>query len=278
MPEIHPIILNQNNAEDSHTFTYRFSKGAVHLKNASIALSECQIFYSWGNIEPQFNNNVFKIIFPDGTPETFTTYTVTIPFGNYTIEDLNKFLQHWSIQNGKYIVNATTGQNVYYLEFISNPQTYQIEFISYKIPEGGLPAGYLNPGGMTFPVTANAMASLVILNTNNFGNLIGFEPGVYFTSASTKTPQMSPISSILMSCNLINSGFSNPSNILYSFVSGSTEYGHMISVQNQSVEFIKIHDGVYRELSIKFIDDKFRPLYIKDTSLLISLLIKIDDA
>lgn len=269
--EIHPIILNQNNAENDHTYTYRFSKGAIHLKGASIALAECNIFYSWGNIEPQFNNNTFQIIYPDNTVPGFTEYTISMPYGNYTIEDINQYLQQWQINNNKYLVKD--GKNHYFIELVANPQTYKIQLIMYDIPTSA--AGYDNPAGMVFPSVVSK-ATLVTLD-NGFADLIGFaRSSAFFSAESTKTPEMSPISSVLMSCNLINSAFSNPSNILYSFVSGSTPYGRMISVQNQSVEFIKIQDGVYRELTIKFMDDKFRPLYIKDRSLIIYLLIKIE--
>ena len=272
--EIHPIILNQNNNVDDNTYTYTFSKGASHLKGASIALSECNIFYSWQNITARFNNNSFSIIFPDNSVPTFSLYDITIPDGNYTVEDLNQFLQQWQIDNKKYLVNNTSLKNYYFIELVTRPHTYQIQLIMYDIPTA-LPVGYSNPAGMVFPAVVSK-ASLVLKN-NKFGDLIAFESNsVYFSALSTKTPQMSPISSILMSCNLVNSGFSNPSNILYSFVSGSTEYGRMISVQNQSIEFLKIPDGVYRELTIKFMDDKFRPLIIKDHSLIIYLLIKIE--
>lgn len=274
--EIHPIILNQNNNVDDNTYTYTFSKGASHLKGASIALSECNIFYSWQNITARFNNNSFSIIFPDNTVPTFTEYDITIPDGNYTVEDLNQFLQQWQIDNAKYLVNNTTLKNYYFIELVTRPHTYQIQLIMYDIPTA-LPVGYSNPSGMVFPAVVSK--ATLVLSNNKFGDLIGFEPNAgYFSALSTKTPQMSPISSILMSCNLVNSGFSNPSNILYSFVSGSTEYGRMISVQNQSIEFLKIPDGVYRELTIKFMDDKFRPLIIKDHSLIIYLLIKIETA
>lgn len=274
MPEeIFPIVLNSNNYVNDNTYTYRFPRGSIYLKNSSVSLSQINLYYSWQNIDAQYNNNVFKIIFPDNTPETFTTYTVTIPYGNYTIEDLNKYLQHWSIQNGKYILNATTGQNVYYLELISNPQTYSIEFVAHDIPTA-LPAGYLNPGGMTFPAVISK-PSLVVLNSNNFGTLIGFEPGVYFTSSSTKTPEMNPVSSVLVTCSLINNRFTSPSDILYSFVSGSAQYGSMLSINNQDMVFTNIPEGHYKEVTIKFLSDKLIPLNIRDKSGIIYLIVKI---
>jgi hypothetical protein len=272
--EIFPIVLNQNNYVDANTFTYQFPRGSVYLNNASVSLSQINIFYSWGNIEAQYNNNKFKLIFPDNTGPGFTEYDVTIPYGNYSVEDLNQFLQHWSIQNNKYIVNNASGQNMYFIELIINPQRYTIQFIAHDIPTS-LPAGYSNPAGMTFPASV-LKPTLVTLN-NNFADLIGFEKNsAYFTSESTKTPEMSPVSSVLVTCSLINNRFSNPNNVLYSFVSGSTEFGRMLSVQNQDMVFSNIPDGHYKEVTIKFLSDKLVPLYIKDKSLIIYLIVKID--
>ncbi len=273
--EIFPIVLNQNNYVDANTFTYQFPRGSVYLNNASVSLSQINIFYSWGNIESQYNNNKFKLIFPDNTGPGFTEYDVTIPYGNYNVEDLNQYLQHWSIQNNKYIVNNTTGQNVYYIELIANPQRYVIQFISHDLPTS-LPAGYSNPAGMVFP--ANVLKPTLVTINNNFGDLIGFEKNsAYFTSESTKTPEMSPVSSVLVTCSLINNRFSNPNNVLYSFVSGSTEYGRMISVQNQDMVYSNIPEGHYKEVTIKFLSDKLVPLYIKDKSLIIYLIVKIEN-
>lgn len=270
--EIFPIVLNQNNYVNENTFTYKFPRGSVHFKNASVSLSQINIYYSWGNIEEQYNNNKFDIIFPDATPATFTRYNVEVPYGNYTVEDLNQYLQHWSIQNNKYIVNASTGQNLYYMEFISNPQTYKIEFIAHDI--NGLPPGYLNPGGMTFPAVVSK-PTLVILPNNNFGELIGFAPGAYFTSSSTKTPEMNPVSSVLVTCSLINNRFTSPNNVLYSFVSGSAQYGSMLAIQNQDMVFTNIPEGQYSECEIRFFSDKLKNINIRDKSLVIYLIVKI---
>jgi hypothetical protein len=280
MPEVFPIVLNSNNADanDTSSYTYKFPRGSVNFKNASIGLSQVNLFYSWRNIDKaNFNNSEFDIIFPDGTAPGFTQYNITIPDGNYTIEDLNFYIQKWSIDNNKYLINNTTNRNVYYLELLANPTTYKIQLITYNIPTS-LPSGFSQPTNATFsfPTQANQQPSLAVLSNNNFGKLIGFPHGIYFSAVSSETPQMSPISSVLVRCSLLNNKFSNPNDVIFSFVSGTTEYGHMLSVQNQDIVYSNIPDGLYTHLTIKFVDNQFKRLNIIDTNLIIYLIVKID--
>lgn len=281
MPSLFPIILNSTNAVsgDASTFVYKFPRGSINLKKASVALSQINLFYSWPNINKSaYNNADFQIIFPDGTPATFTEYNVTIPDGNYTIEDLNKFLQAFFVTNKLYLINTTTGQYRYFMELISNPATYKIQLIVYPIPTS-MPVGYGHPTGgfFSFPVAAGQEPSLVVLSNNNFGKLIGFDNGPWFDHTSDFTPQMSPVSSVLVTCSLINNKFTNPNDVIFSFVSGATEYGRMLSVQSQDLVYANIDDGLYTHVTIKFIDNNFQRLNIIDTNLIIYLIVKIED-
>lgn len=270
-----PIVLNSSNAVDASTYTYKFPQ-SLNLKNASIGLSQINLYYSWANINKSlYNNSEYKINFPDSVGNT--EYTITIPDGNYTVEDLNAHLQSFFIANNKYLVNQVNDKYVYYMEFLSNPITYSIQLICHDIPTV-LPTGYNNPSGgaFSFPATVQK-PSLTVLSTNKFGDLIGFNAGTSFSKVSDKTPQMSPVSSVLVTCSLVNNKFTNPSNIIYSFVSGSTEYGRMLSVNNQDIVYSNIGDGIYQDITIKFIDNNFNRLNIKDTNLIIYLIVKINE-
>ena len=269
---MYPIVLNSTHAIDKNTYEYKFPRGTVKFFNSEVALAQVNLYYSWPNITAINNNQTFKFIWPDGSGPQFTEYTVTVPEGNYTIEDLDAYLQYFCIQNGLYLVNSS-GLNVYYVQFLANPQTYKIDFISRPIPTA-LPAGYSNPGSMTFPNTSHPPTLLIL--ENDFGKLIGFEPGGYFTASSTFTPQVSPVSSILVTCSLINNPLSNPSNIFYSFTTAGVKYGSMINVVNQDVgaSYSPITDGLYQSVVIKFITQDFKPLNILDQNLIIYLVIR----
>lgn len=280
MPSIFPIILNSTHAVagDTSTYTYKFPRGAINLKGASVAVSTINIYYSWANISASlYNNNQYKILFPDGSPLTFTEYTVTIPDGNYTVEDLNKHLQSFFVSNGKYHINATTGAFRYYMQWISNPTTYSIDLVCYNIPQS-LPSGFNEPTGTTFsyPAQANQQPSVEILN-NNFGKLVGFSTGIWFDHSSDITPQMATVSSIMVRCSLVNNKFTNPNDIIYAFTTQGANFGNILQVQNNNLIFSKIDDGFYDHVTIKFTDQEYRRLNIKDTNLVIYLIVQIDD-
>lgn len=275
---IFPIILNSRNVVpgDNSTYIYKFPSGSVKLNKASIALSQINMYNSFDNINVSlYNNNKFSIIFPNATSNT-ATYEITIPDGHYEITDLNSYLQSFFISQGMYHVVNTTGQFRYYFTIVANPQTYQIQLISYELPTS-LPSG-CSEGTIPFsyPTTAGQKPSLIIPSNNNFGQLIGFTPGTYQTAVSNITPQISPISSILVRCSLCKNSLSNPDDVLYSFSIGSAAYGSMMSIQPSTHEFAKIQDGFYSDLTIKFVDNLFNRINIKDTNLLIYLIIKIE--
>lgn len=280
MTEVFPIILNQSNyVENSdNTFTYKFPR-PIYFKNAEIGISRINMFYSWENINLQhFNNSTFQLSFPEGGANAIRT--VTIPNGNYTIEDLNAFLQQWSITNNKYLYNTATKKNVYYIELLANPQRYTIQLVLYELPTA-LPVGFTNPGNMVFPTAAGLRPSLITLN-NEFPTLIGFAKNTVYNAAETEssvTPEMSPVSSVIVTCSLVNNKLSNPNNIIYTFVSGSASYGSMLSIgENSDISYINIPEGLHSEVTIKFLSDKKEKLYIKDTSLIIYLIIRIKNA
>ncbi len=275
---VFPIILNSKNSVngDTSTYTYKFPRGSLNLKNASIALAQLNIYYSWPNINASaFNNNSFQIIFPDAGGST--TYDVVIPDGNYTVEQLNAFLQSFFIENRKYLINAETAQYRYFYEIKSNPVTYKIDLISYTIPIESEATGFLEPpGGFSYPTTTGQSPSMVILN-NNFGNLIGFTPGTYQDASSDKVPQMSPVSSILIRCSLITNKLTNPGDIISSFIVGGQPYGSNLSISPPNLVFNRINDGIYTECKIQFIDDQFNRLNIIDQNLIIYLVLQIDE-
>lgn len=275
MPNIFPIILNSTHAVsgDPSTYIYKFPRGSINLRNASVAINNINLYYSWANISASlYQNNTFKLIVPDASVPTFTEYDVVIPDGNYTIEQLNSFLQSWFIEHHMY--HITSSGNRYYMELKSNPITYQIQLISYDLPTS-LPSGCSEPSGATFsyPVQAGQQMSMSV--TSGFAKLIGFKDGVYMDHSSDITPQMSPVSSVLVHCSLVNNRFTNPNDVIFAFTNTSSSYGNMLSIQNSNLIFSGIDDGIYTHVTIKFTDQENNKLNIKDTNLVIYLIVQI---
>lgn len=272
------IILNSTNivsGSNNSQFIYNFPAGGVNFQKEEIAVSNISIFYSWFNINSSlYNNNIFKYYW-QGTP-----YTVTIPNGNYQISELNEYLQYIMIQNNHYLINSS-GQYVYYLELQLNISQYAVQFNAFPIPTS-LPSGWTAPSGWSgYPVTTET-PQIEILSTNNFKDIIGFNAGIYpnpvqstnYSKLSDYSPQVSPISSMVMECNLINNNLSIPSKLLYAFTVQNVSFGEVLNISVPEYSWNDISDGWYNSLQLEFKDQNLRNVQIKDNQIVILLVIK----
>jgi hypothetical protein len=265
------------------TYTYRFPVGAVNFKNDQVAVSSINMYYSWFNITSAttgsgYNNNVFQYQwYEDIAPPS--TRIVTIPDGFYTIADLNAYLQSQMVANGDYLVNSV-GDNVYYLEFVENPSKYAVQLNSYPIPDV-LPAGWTNPSGFVLPIAA-ITPQIVVLSTNNFKDIVGFNAGTYpsptqatnYSKISDFTPQVTPVSSLVLSCTLLNNRYAIPSTLLYSFSPAGVSFGSLVSIQPPEMSFVDIQEGAYTDFTIQFRDQALQRVAINDSNLVVMLTIR----
>lgn len=275
---LYPIIINSGDLISNsfnNTYRYNFPQGSVTFKNSKVALTTVNMYYSWYNITTNYNNTSFQIIWPIGAGTS--TYNVIMPNGFYDVSALNDFIQQFCITNGLYLIDAS-GNFVYYIELLENASYYSVQLNCYGIPTS-LPSGYSQPSNWVgYPAVAYT-PQLVILSTNNFGNIIGFNSGTYpaaqqtttFSKLSDFTPQVTPIQSILVACTLLNNKYSNPSTILYTFTSGGTAFGNLISSSPNQYSFVDIQDGQYTNFDVQFLDQDFNKIFINDTNVTISL-------
>jgi hypothetical protein len=277
--QMFPLIINGNNLVNdngfNNTYRYVFPRGSVKFADSKIAIETISMYYSWQNISSTNQNNTFSFTFTQATP---TTYNVVIPDGFYTVSDLNLYLQNYCVLNNLYLVNST-GDFVYYLQISENPTYYSVELTTFAFPTS-LPVGWSNPAGMTFPATATTPQ--FIIPSTNIRNLLGFDAGIYpavaqatdYSLLSTFTPQVSPVQSVIITCNLINNRFANPSTVFYNFSPAGVQYGSLIDIKPSEYAFINIQDGNYSSFDIVFLDQNFQPLDILDTNLVIQILCK----
>lgn len=274
---LYPIILNSSNLASTSTnnvYRYNFPTGAVHFKKCKIAVASVALYYSWYNITAAAGNNTFQFIFPGSG-----TKTVTLPDGFYSISTLNTYLQNYCILNGLYLVDGS-GNYVYYLEFVTNSTYYGVQFNAYPVPTS-LPSGYSNPGAMPFPGVS--VTPQLIVGSNAFQTIIGFSAGTYpsvtqsstYSVLSTSTPQVTSVNSVVMTCSLLQNRYANPNTIIYSFPINVT-YGSLLSSDPNQYSFCDVYDGQYTFFDITFLDQNLGQLAIRDTSLLIQLLIQAE--
>jgi hypothetical protein len=246
------------------------------FKDQEVALKSVSIYYSWDNITAAQGNNSFSYIWPTSTGTT--THQILIPDGSYSIADLNSYIQSKMISNGHYLLDAS-GNYVYYIELLTNAVYYAVQLNCFKLPTS-LPTGYTNPASMTFPATT--LTPQVVVPSTNIRDLLGFSTGTYppaqqvtnYSTYSSTAPQVSPTQSIVMTTNLISSGLTNPSNVLYSFTPAGTEFGAIIESKPSSPLWLEVTNGFYQSVDIQLYNQAFTPLVVKDPNVVIILAIK----
>jgi hypothetical protein len=274
------IVFNRNNivqGTNNSSMIYNFPN-SVDLTNASIAVSQVNMYYSWQNINASpLDNNKFSYVWYDATM-TPQTYPVILPDGLYEIKDINSYMQFTFINNGHYLVNDQ-GQYVYYAEWVVNASQYAVQLNTFPVPTS-LPALWTNPGALVFPSqTFNPSIS----TPPNFNLIVGFSPtftsspnlgiGTNLSYLSTKAPDVQPNSSLLISLSNIHNIYSNPSSIIYSVVP-NVNFGELISDKAVYPLYNRMLPGTYNQLRLQFLSPTFQPLSILDPNITILLTIK----
>jgi hypothetical protein len=287
------LILNQTNLVpdgENNKLVYRFPN-SVQFKNAYLAVSSVFMFYSWFNIRTAYQNNVFTYNWLDALGVS-TTYTVTIPEGLYEITAINSYLQYVFIQNGHYLVNPS-GDNVYYAEFIVNPERYSIQINTFLFPTA-LPALWTNPAAVPFPpqsfnpiVTLPAEFNEICGYVPNFAtdqnlNNAYVPPVSPFVSKlangtlsyiSTTAPQVQRNGSILFSLSNIDNAYSQPSSLIYT-LTPSVRVGEAITDRPPEFSWVKLIDGTTSQLTMTILGQDLNPIPIADPQMTIVLVIK----
>lgn len=282
------IVINQSNVVNdgnNNTYIYKFPN-SVQFPNHEICISSLTMYFSWANITPIYQNQVFSYTWTVGT--TATTYTVTIPQGLYEISDINSYLQYVMIQNGTYLIDSSL-KNVYYAEFLVNPNTYSVQLNTYPVPTS-LPSGFTAPvanpatGALAFAgfPTTTTNPRIRIPSTSNFYKIVGFTQG-FDTGVSTAgtnlsfnssvAPQVQPNPSIYVAISNINNKYANPSTIIYS-VSPNVGFGEKIIEKPPEFTWNKMIGGTYSELRLQFLGVDFTPIQLLDPNVSILLCLR----
>ena len=274
------IILTTANIQEGTSNTrlvYNFPSGGYTFKNDVITLQSLYQYFSIFNITSSYANNTFTYKWFDGT-----TYTITIPDGYYEISDINAYIQSVMIASTHYMTNSA-GQYVYFLEFVVNVSRYAVQINLYPLSTAIQTLNsYSLPAGATWSVPSSATQVEVNITTTAFGEVLGYAVGTYGNSTyvagttpisflSSEAPQITPYSSIVVSCSLVNNKAIIPSNILASFTPLGTSIGSLFKYEPNMPQYADIDDGQYTQLTIEFRDQLSRQIIIQDPNMLISL-------
>jgi hypothetical protein len=96
------------------------------------------------------------------------------------------------------------------------------------------------------------------------------------TFGSAFTPQVSPLSSYVLTCSLLQNNYAVPNSLLYSF-SPSGDFGANFTVAPYQYSFIDIQAGQYNSFNVSFLDQNLNPVTLQDSNLVILLVIIGED-
>ena len=273
------IILTQNNKGSSNNeYTYIFPH-PVDMSQYELALSKINIYYSWFSISRKLNNNSYKIVVPNGAG--WTTLTNTIPDGCYSISDLNNQLQYFLIQNKLYFINNTDGSYLYYFNISTNSTTYGVSLTCNLFPTS-TPTGYSAPPGnfgSTLPLSTTT--GQFVIQNNKFTDIIGFIASNYpstaqatlQTSNSSYTPQVSPISSVLLTADAVYNELGSNTNVIHCFTTAGKSFGNMIESESNELAWYPCI-GYKNSITCRLIDNFYQPLENLDSNLVIMLFLR----
>jgi hypothetical protein len=289
------LILNSSNVVQDGTntrFIYTFPNGGYEFKDDYIAVQELSQYFSAFNITSVYNNKSFSYIWVDGTINT-----ITIPDSFLQVKDINAYMQSIMFAN-KHYLTTTTGDFVYLLEMVVNQARYAVQVNNYIISSTiATTNSWSLPAGATWVLPTNPILPyLVVPSNNNFGKLIGYEAGQYpagtitgtppaqvqspaFTSAQSSlsqiAPQITPYSSFLVFCSLVNNKAVIPNQLVFSYTPTDATFGALQKYSpDAELGWNKIDNGVYNSFIIEFRDQLGRPVFFKDPNSLITLLTK----
>ena len=288
---ISSVVLNSNNLlQLPNTFDVQVNpapysrfflpiNNGANLKNYQIALQKANVNYSWPNVTSA--NNIFTIEWD--ITGVFTSFVATIPINtNYaSISELNAWLQSFCITNGLYLVTAA-GVNVYYLEFVANPNYYGVSLNLYLVPTS-LPATYVQPSNFAGYPSVSHTPKISFPTTTTFNKLIGFANNTIFYGGtvaisyiSSFTPQLSPIACVNISCNIAFNPLSlnGDSSVMNTFVTGTTAYGSTIEIEPSELTWFDCNAGSSSSIQIEFRDQNGAILNIRDPDTSVVLLLR----
>lgn len=255
----------------NNTLTYNFPSGQASFSAGDkIALSQMSLYYSWDSLSSR--NNGLSYTWTNGT-----VVTVDPPPGFYTLSQLNAYLQNIMFNNNHYLVDST-GQNVYYLTLEENVTYYAVQLNAYLVPNA-LPSGWSLPSGAAWSLPATARTPQ--LTVGSMSSVLGINAGTYpsapsssvFAQLSQRTPQISPVSSVVVTCDLVGNKLANPTSLIYAF-SPNVTYASQIRVEPNTPVYNDIMPGQYASLTVRLFDQNLQPLILKDNTIVVLLEIK----
>ena len=302
------LALNSKNiiaGTGNRQLQYNFPSGSITFNDGDqLALSTVSMYNSVYNFTSALDNNTFAYTWIDGT-ET----VVTIPDSFLDVDGLNDYLHQTMLNRGHYLVEDATGNFVWFLTIQINVSIYAIQIQAYPMNSttyvtSGASKKYTVPTG-TAPTWVSQTANItpyITIPSTNIRTTLGFNAGYYAgassgstlpntisgvspnktqvstysaiqTMTSQNTPQITALTSYLITCSLINNNYSIPNTLLSAFPPSSA-FARQFVFGPFQMSFIDVQPGTYSSFTIQFFDQNLRSIVMQDNQVVILLVIR----
>jgi len=312
---VRQFLVNTSHYMGGNTYRYDFPQGrTLQLdSNAQIALTSISMFNSTFNIKESWNNNKLIIFSSQFNLTALTsagfingqTYTdpltnlvisqryvqITIPDGYFDIASIELYLQQQFQLMGFYFQSSDGQSNMYFMECLTNPQRYKAQINLFTIPTS-LPSGFVMPSNscFTLPTTKTSPRLYfpsVSLNSKygNLGRIFGFNQDTILPlsnnvnldsdNLSQKCPTVSPITTYIVCCNLVDNSLTNPSDVLMQLNLGSSKFGGAVPFTDFP-QYISCNPQQASSITITLFDEYFEALQHQDPQFSLILSVKTE--
>jgi hypothetical protein len=307
------LITSDHYVKGTNTYRYVLPIGMTVNTGDQIAVQCASIYNNSFNIRKDWNNNTFVIFYNgfnlNNIPSSFVkgnVYTdpydssivvnkkyvqITIPDGYYDVPALNAFLLQQCHLLGFYLKGANNSGDMYFMNFLVNPNVYKMEIDMFVIPNS-LPTGYSLPSN-TFSLPSPAQTPFLYFPAappskyGSFASIFGFPNSTFFpNSAITNTngasvssqtlsatgyvPCLNPITTYIFTCNLVSNQYCNPDNLFFQMPINAA-YGDLM-VYNSYPIFITARSSSYQYIEISIYDQFLNNLVLNDSEFNITIL------
>jgi len=184
--------------------------------------------------------------------------TITIPNGNYPIEDINALLQ--TAQTNAAVIGTTVG-HIYGIQILGN---FNLNRAYIQIDN---------------TVAASAYTFLLDLTaTNNLSNYLGFVPAVISTTTTgTLLPNVNAgQDNWNVRCDLVRNSYSNgiAGQILFTFVPGLVDVSEKIFIEPLHLNFMQVNKSIINSINMQLVDQNGAEVNLQGSDINYNLIVR----
>lgn len=287
------LLFNSSNY-DSTTgkLTYNFPLPTM-LSKKEVSLNSASIYNCFFNVSSSIGNNKITLnwpVFSGSNAYTMTPGEIVIPNGFYSVEQLNQVIQLYCVTNGYYCVNTVTQNYVFFVQLSANSTAYAFQLDVWGLPTSTQAAALsFTTGGMVLNIGTQSVSPTIVIPAS-LKSLLGLTPATYpaapsvvvagswsaspvSSTLSSQTPQINPVTSLVVKCNLVNNNYCIPTNLL-AMIPITSQYGGVTQTNIYSPLWSDVMNQTFSSIELTFADQNGNTLIPIDSEITAVLCIR----